>query len=247
MRNLDVEGSYNVRDLGGYSTADGHHTRWKVFVRAGNLDKVSPAGCQYISDYGIKTVIDLRDEWEVEDFPNVFAQSDHVRYMSLPLLGNQLSQDEVWKLENQKLFQLEALYSRYLDHCQAQIGSIMAAISESTPGTLFHCYAGKDRTGLIAALVLSAVGVSSEDIAEDYAQTSQHIKHLVAQWEEYAIKNDYDMRLLKRDSSAMPETMVNTLTYLTEHYGGVNEYLARCGVGDEQIAELRRRFVEINE
>lgn len=245
MRNLAVEGSYNVRDLGGYLTADGHHTRWKVLVRAGNLDKVSAAGCQYLTDYGIKTVIDLRDEWEVEDFPNVFAQSEQVRYVSLPLIGNRLSQDEAWKAAGQTLFRLEELYGYYLDHCQAQIGSIVAAISESTPGTIFHCYAGKDRTGLIAALLLGAVGVSIEDIAEDYAQTSQHITHLVSDWEEYAVKNDYDMQLLKRDSGAMPETMVNTLNYLTERYGGVKGYLVSCGVAESQIVELRSLFVEV--
>ena len=244
MRNLAVEGSYNVRDLGGYPTADGHHTRWKVLVRAGNLDKVSAAGCQYLTDYGIKTVIDLRDEWEVDDFPNVFAQVEPVRYVNLPLIGNRLSEDEVWKSEGQKLLRLEELYGNYLDHCQVQIGSIMGAISESAGGTVFHCYAGKDRTGLIAALVLGAVGVSIEDIAEDYAQTSQHITHLVADWEEYAVKNDYDMRLFERDAGAMPETMVNTCNYLTERYGGVKGYLASCGVRDSQIEALRRRFVE---
>ncbi len=243
-RNLVVEGSYNVRDLGGYATVDGHHTRWKVLVRAGSLDQVSAAGCQYLIDYGIKTVIDLRDEWEVEDFPNVFAQVASVQYVNLPLIGNPLSQDERWKAGSETFSRLDEFYIYYLAHCQRQISSIIGAVTESGGGTIFHCYAGKDRTGLIAALVLGAMGVTTTDIAEDYAQTSQHIRHLVAQWQDYAVKNGYDLGKLERDSGAAAETMMNTLDYLTEHYGGARDYLMGCGVNESQLAALRERFVE---
>jgi protein-tyrosine phosphatase len=244
MRNLIVEGSYNVRDLGGYATADGHHTRWKVLIRAGNLDKVSAAGCQYLTDYGVKIVIDLRDEWEVEDFPNVFAQVEQVRYVHIPLIGDQLLRDEAWKLTSEKFSRLDEFYIYYLEHCQRQIAQIMGVFAESSGGTVFHCYAGKDRTGLIAALVLGAVGVSIDDIADDYAQTSQHIPHLVAQWRDYAVKNGHDMQHFERDAGSIPDTMMNTLHYLTERYGGIREYLVSCGVTDGQLAELRGRFVE---
>ncbi len=246
MRNLAVDGSYNVRDLGGYPTADGHHTRWKVLVRAGNLDQVSLAGRQYLMGYGIKTVIDLRDEWEVEDFPNVFAQIEHVRYMNLPLIGDALSQDEGWKSASQKFSRLDEFYIYYLEYCQRQIGSIFGAIAESAGGTVFHCYAGKDRTGLIAALMLGAVGVAANDIAEDYAETSQHITHLVNQWRDYAVKNGHDLQKLERDSGATAETMLNTLDYLTERYGSVRDYLVRCGVSDGQLEELSKRFVDVD-
>lgn len=245
MRNLTVEGSYNVRDLGGYATADGQQTRWKVLIRAGNLDKVTQAGCQYLINYGVKTVIDLRDEWEVEDFPNVFAQVERVRYVNIPLIGDALSRDEVWRLASENFARLDEFYIYYLEHCQQQIANIVGAIAESGGGTVFHCYAGKDRTGLIAALVLGVVGVSPEDIAEDYAQTSQHIPHLVTAWRNYAVNNGHDMRHFERDSGSTTETMVNTLNYLNKRYGGVSEYLLGCGVSVEQLAELRRRFVEL--
>src|SRR3954468_15212946 len=101
MRNLIVEGSYNVRDLGGYPTADDQTTHWKVFIRAGSLSDVSPEGCQYLNDYGVKTIIDLRDEWEAEMFPNTLAQVADTRYVNLPLIGNHLSQDANWKLESE--------------------------------------------------------------------------------------------------------------------------------------------------
>src|SRR4051794_18617227 len=130
MRNLTVEGAYNVRDMGGYPTTDGHSTRWNIFIRAGNLDKVSPDGCQYLNDYGLKTVIDLRDEWEVGKYPNVLAHAENMHYVNLPLIGNRLSQDEGWKSASEKHQHLHEHYTYYLDHCQPQIAAIFSAMVE---------------------------------------------------------------------------------------------------------------------
>ncbi len=246
MRNLSIEGSYNVRDLGGYATGDGQSTRWHTFIRAGNLDKVSAAGSKQLIDYGVKTIIDLRDEWEVESYPNVFAQASDVQYINLPLIGNRLSWDENWKAASEKYSQLHELYSTYLDECQPQIGAIMAAIAESTAGTVFHCHAGKDRTGLIAALVLGAVGVADEAIAADYAQTNDQIAPLVAEWRSYALKHNRDMADFERDSASAPQTMIDTLSHLRARYGGVTAYLAGCGVTEGQLKQLHSGFVVNN-
>lgn len=244
MRHLTIDGSYNVRDLGGLPTADGHITCWKTFIRAGNLDKVSAAGCQYLTTYGVTTVIDLRDEWEVESYPNVFAQIAGVHYANLPLIGSRCAQDETWKAASERYTHLHELYAYYLDTCQPQIASIISAVAGSSGGTIFHCYAGKDRTGLIAALVLGAVGVSASDIAADYALTGEHITHLVAEWRAYAIQHNRDLAALERDAASHPQTMLDTLAHLTTRYGGVRPYLLSCGVTDTQLEALRQRFVK---
>jgi protein-tyrosine phosphatase len=243
-RNLTVEGSCNVRDLGGYPTDDGHITRWKVFVRAGDMGNVSVEGCLLLTDYGIKTIIDLRDEWEVDSFPNVLAQAEAIQYVNLPLIGNRLSQDESWKSESATYDYLHELYVYYLDHCQPQIAAIIGAVAKSTSGTIFHCYAGKDRTGLIAALVLGAVGVPSEMIAEDYAQTRQHISPLVERLRVNAAEHGRNMQHFERDMASLPETMIETLAYLDSRYGGVQSYLTTCGVSAAQIKLLSEKFVE---
>ena len=243
MRHLTVEGSYNVRDLGGYPTQDGHHTRWRVFIRAGNLDKVSPTGCQQLLDFGLKTIIDLRDEWEAQNFPDVFAHSTTVQYLNLPLIGNSLSRDELWKTTTQTYTLLHELYVTYLDHCQSQVGAIIAAVAESAPATLVHCHAGKDRTGLVAALLLGAVGVPIPFIAQDYAETRLQIAPLVAQWREDALRQGQDMQHFERDVAARSETMIPTLNHLQEHYGGVTNYLLHCGVSYLQLAQLLTRLV----
>src|ERR1041385_593182 len=190
---LDIEGGYNIRDLGDYPTKDGLSTQRHVLLRAGNLDKISSAAQQQLINYGVKTVIDLRDEWEAEHFPNPFAQSTTIKYINLPLIGDSLSNDAAWKAETRNYTGLHELYAKYLDHCQRQLGTIVSAIAESAFTTLFHCHAGKDRTGIVAALLLGAVGVPDAAIAEDYALSTSQITHLVEQWREYAIQHGQDM------------------------------------------------------
>ncbi|MEP7287379.1 MAG: tyrosine-protein phosphatase [Chloroflexota bacterium] len=225
MRHLTLDGGYNVRDLGGYPTQDGHYTQMQILIRAGNLDKLSVTGRQQLIDFGVKTIIDLRDEWEAQSFPDIFAQSTEVKYYNVPLIGNSLSSDEHWKIAMKSYNQLHELYAIYLNLCQPQVKAIVHAVAESTPATLIHCHAGKDRTGLVTALVLAAVGVPAALIAEDYAHTNAQITFLIDQWREEALKRGQDMQRFEHDVDSAPETMVSTLNYLQEHYGGATNYL----------------------
>jgi protein-tyrosine phosphatase len=240
---LMIEGSYNVRDLGGYPTTDGRATRAKVFIRAGNLDKVSPAAQQQLIEYGVKTVIDLRNEWETEHFPNVFSQSNKVTYINLPLIGDTLSNDAEWKAQSQTHTALADLYTQFLRHCRPQLSMIITAIAESEGTTLFHCHAGKDRTGIVAALLLALAGVPDDIVAEDYAQTTSYIAHLVTEWREKALAGGYDMERFAREVSANAETMLDLLRHLNEQYGGVREYLLGCGLDQKHLELLQARFV----
>lgn len=234
-RRLEIEGSWNVRDLGGYPTEDGRSTRWRTIVRAGNLDKVTPAGQQALLDYGIRTIVDLRGPEEVEEYPDVFARSTQVVYRHLPILRNGYANGYVT---------LGKLYTNYLDAYPSEVGKIITAVAESAPGTLMHCHAGKDRTGIMTALLLGAAGVPEEVIAEDYALTNAEIAHLVGEWREYALKHGSDMERFEHDVSADAETMLGTLAHLVHHYGGVTEYLRICGIPVEDLQHLKERLVE---
>ncbi len=188
-------------------------------------------------------MIDLRDESELEDAPNVFAGSATVNYVSLPLIGDRLSKQPDWKTVMESYPTLHEMYVHFLDNCQPQIGSIVTAIAEKPTATIFHCYAGKDRTGIIAALVLNTLGVSDAVIVEDYAQSHSRITQLFPDWHREAVENGRDMALLERDKSSHPETMLNTLDYLRQRYGGIAQYLYQCGVSDRQFEQLREQFV----
>jgi protein tyrosine/serine phosphatase len=108
---LDIEGGYNIRDLGDYAIKDGCFTRRRVLFRAGNLDKLSLTGQQQLIEYGVKTIIDLRDEWEAQNFPNPFAHSKSATYLNLPLIGKNLSSNATWKAETKNYMALSQLYT----------------------------------------------------------------------------------------------------------------------------------------
>ena len=223
---------------------DGGTTRKHIFVRAGNLDQIPLSSQQQFIENDIKTVIDLRDEWEVEQFPNVFAQSTTVRYLNLPLVGNHLSNSEQWKKETQDYDSLHELYNKYLDRCQIQIRAFVATIAESPPTIVFHCYAGKDRTGIIAALLLGSVGVPDHLIAEDYSQSKLEITHLIEKLREYAVQHGQDMQRFERNIASETTTMLSMLDYIKLRYGNVTDYLCVCGVTDSQIMQLRSLLIQ---
>lgn len=239
---LDFEGGYNLRDLGGCPTDAGAMTRPGCFVRGGNLDHVSAAGQRQILDYGVRTIIDLRDECEVRDYPTPFQASSAVRYLNLPLIGERLSSDAAWREQTGSL-ELPDLYAAYLQRCQSQIRAIVMAAAESAFATLFFCHAGKDRTGLVAALLLGAVGVTASAIVDDYARSAGHIAHLAREWRAYAAANGHDLERLERDIASRPDTMRHTLKHIDTQYGGAAGYLRACGVPQDALDTLRARFV----
>jgi protein-tyrosine phosphatase len=240
---IKLEGGYNLRDLGELPSSTGKATKRGVFVRAGNLDKLSKAAQSQFIDYGLKTVIDLRSEWECQNYPNVFAQSSHVQYKNLPMMNDDLSNNPEFKAKTEHCPNLSEVYRVYLDTCQQPLGMIISAIADSPTTTAFHCYAGKDRTGIVAALLLSVAGVEDKVIAQDYAETNEHIRHLVAEWRENTIKNNRDLAKMERDSAAAPETILDSLTYIRQNYVGVEEYLQLCGVSSQQLQAIKASFV----
>jgi protein-tyrosine phosphatase len=243
VRHIDLEGGFNVRDLGGLPTHDGRLTSEFMLIRAGSLDKLTLQAQQKLINYGVKTIIDLRDEWEVRDYPNVFVNSTDVQYWNLPLIGDRLSQDSVWTAETDRYAELHELYAHYLVHCQPQIRAIFSAIAEGSPTTLFHCYAGKDRTGIVAALLLGVAGVPDGVIADDYAETTAQISHLKPRWLSYAIEHEEDMQRFERNTGSDARTMAVLLDNIRQRYGDIAAYLQHCGVSPDQLEGLKKRFV----
>jgi protein-tyrosine phosphatase len=235
IRHIEVEGSWNVRDLGGYETVDGRVTRWGRVIRAGNLYNVTAVGQQKLIDYGVKTIIDLRDMQEVGQEPDVFTESTVVAYRHLPIAQDVYTADYMT---------LKEMYCNYYDDFQTSIGMIVGEIADSKPGVLFHCFAGKDRTGIVAALLLGAVGVPDEVIAEDYALTSERITHLLEAWRLWAIEHGQNMERFEHSVSAEAQTMLETLGHIHERYGGAANYLSTCGVSDPQLERLYDLLIE---
>lgn len=243
-RDLVLQGGYNIRDLGGCHTQDKRITRYGVFVRAGNMDKLTLSAQQQLLDYGTQTIIDLRNEWEAEHFPNPFARIPAVTYINLPLIGDVLSQVRAWKTQTDAADDLSALYIQYLAGCRPQIGAIINAMAEHDGCTVFHCHAGKDRTGITAALVLKAVGVENSVIADDYAASETHIAFLTDQWRQDAQAQGRDMARFERLMGTKAESISKLLDTIETQHGGIETYLAGCGVTKDTLSLLKHRFVE---
>lgn len=253
LRHLPLVGTYNIRDLGGYPTSDGRTTRWRAFLRGDALHRLPPVSQQTLLDMGLDTVIDLRFANELAEAPNVFATSVNgdgngndadgarsVKYVNISLMDGLARAASAQPLDN-----LEAVYQAVLTHCQPALCAVFAVISASKDApVLFHCTAGKDRTGLIAALLLGLAEVAPEIIAEDYALTDQYLGTLKQELRDKAAASGQDLELYERMLEAKAEAMLKTLTFIHEKYNTVAAYLLEIGLGEEQVMRLRSRIVE---
>lgn len=237
-RRLPLAGADNLRDVGGYPTADGGQTRWRTLFRADSLHRLAIAEQEALLEYGVRTVIDLRRAEEIGAAPNIFAASPRVRYLHLPIAEG--APDPA-----APRLALADLYRSILDRRRAEIGAVLAALARAGAfPAVVHCTAGKDRTGLIVALLLGVAGVSPGQIVEDYALSATYLGD--AFWAEVGARlaaAGVSPERYRHLLAAAPETMAATLAHLDERYGGPVGYVRHVGLGDGQLAALRRALV----
>lgn len=237
QRYLALEGSYNIRDIGGYPTQDGHATRWGAIVRADSLSNLPLASQRTLLDYPIHTVIDLRRSSELQASPDVFAQSPHVKYVNISLLEDENKVGQVQSLEE--------LYRLMLETSQEPIKLTIETLAQKdTFPCLLHCTIGKDRTGLIVALLLGLSDVDPTIIADDYALSEQYLDPLFQSYRARAEQSGNNTQRLAWLVRSRHETMLATLAYLEEHYGSVRNYLSSIGITDQQIESIRTQLIE---
>ena len=246
-RHLDIDGANNVRDLGGYPTQDGRRTRWKTFVRAASLHRLTPESQAAMLDYGIRTVIDLRRTSELEERPNVFAGSSEVVYLHQSLLNDPAVPgiDDLVQT-GEPADRIVASYTSWLDRYQPRFLRTLTTLADSSSRpAVYHCAGGKDRTGMISALLLSIAGVPVEIIAEDYALSGRYL--IDRFFEEQAVPGQtpesYTWKDYQRDFCP-PGAMLKVLAYLDETYGGAKGFMRTVGLTTDQIEGLRAAVVE---
>lgn len=237
-RLLGWEGCFNARDLGGYETVDGRETRWGAIMRADNLARLTETGREALVDHGVRSIVDLRLPAEIQEHPNPFAEpGPHgIAYTNVSLLDPAANPPPESTLAEG--------YSRWLDQFQPAIGAIMTAIAQAPEGgVLIHCMGGKDRTGVISALLLELVGVPRDTIGADYALTAECLRPLDEEWLENGPGERADRERQQAKYAARAEVMHEVLDHLDERYGGVEAYLQEAGATPENIARLRERLV----
>jgi len=239
-RHLQLEGTYNVRDTGGYATADGSTIRWRTLLRGDSLHHLTAAGQAALMDAGLHTVIDLRRDTELAQAPNVFAASDAVRYLNISLLDGAVDPAPAQPRT------LNDVYVSILDTAHAQLRVVFAALVEPEAfPALVHCTAGKDRTGIIVALLLANAGVPAATIAADYALSETYLAgEWVAQMRERVIAAGGDWARMELLMGSPEELMRQTLVGIEAQYGGVPQYLRAIGVPEATLDALRSALVE---
>jgi len=252
-RRLDWDACYNARDVGGYPLAGGGRTRWGRFFRADNLRRLSARGRAALLASGVRTVIDLRSPFELGIDPYPFPPADAAggdaglpAYRNLPVLD---PADAAEAAALAGAATVEAMYAAMLAHGRARLGAILRAVAAAPAGgVLVYCHAGKDRTGLVTALVLAVAGAAPADVAADYAVSGGYLRPWYAEQVRRVPDAAARVRLARSLRSPLnatrPESMRATLAHLDRSYGGPEAYLAGAGVADAELAALRRRIVE---
>jgi protein-tyrosine phosphatase len=236
---IPVEGTYNFRDVGGYPAAGGVTRPGKLF-RADALGRLGDAGRQALRELGIRVVIDLRDDFEVDALPDDLAGLD-IQVLHLPVFeGSGASASTVGAT-------IVHLYEKIaFQHTDVIVKAIKEIADTGDEPVIVHCTAGKDRTGVVIALALLAVGVDRETVVDDYAQTEAN---LAGPWLEgmlelvrgYGVEVTPDLRVILGGSPR--EALETLLDRIDERYGSVHEYLLAAGLDELELARLRSVLV----
>ena len=244
-RDLAWDGCLNVRDLGGHPTGDGGETRFGSLVRADSVGRLSESGWQALVAYGIRTVIDLRGDHEREDDPpgELPVEVRHVPFME--------ASEAEWEEIAEQLEKLDELpvadatrdaYLIFLDRFKPNVGAAIRTVAEAPEGgVVVHCVGGKDRTGLLTALLLQVAGVPEAEIAADYALSEERLRPRHDAWLE-AAETEAERKRLARITQTPPQVITGVFDELERRYGSVDAYLHSAGVGEEDLARARLRL-----
>jgi protein-tyrosine phosphatase len=253
-RVLEWDGCLNVRDLGGLRTSDGHRVQWGALVRSDLLCRLTDTGRSAPVAHGIRTIIDVRfpdevaHDWDFYPFRDDAAAEAGVgpRYVNVPFNSHRAPiEDEGHHAKYDSAQSRGELNRLDLDTNQRGVAAIVAAIADAQPGgVLVHCHAGKDRTGIVVAVVLSLLGVADDDIAEDYALTMASFEPLIVEWLDHMSGDLAERDRLRQLATPSGEAMLEMLAHLAAVYVSAESYLQAGGLADDQVARLRGRLLE---
>lgn len=229
----------NLRDLGGLRATDGSTVRSGVLYRSATpafLDSMQSA--RLVNDLGIALRIDLRRRREAEEGTSSDLLALERRAVRLPIGAGR-----EWALDDQVPDLTDRVahhYLRFLRHSGQTLAEITAVLTEPDAlPALIHCTAGKDRTGVVVAVLLAAVGVTDDDIVSDYARSAEDWGALLAQISQVPKYQDRITALPEEAQTAEPQTMVKLLRMVREEHGGARSYLRGLGVSTTTLGRLR--------
>ena len=228
-RRIRLQGSYNFRDLGGYPAADGRTVRWQRIYRSDALFRLTPDDLVTLQPLGLGTLIDLRTLAEIERTgPSPLLAAHGTLHRHVPFLNDPVDQDNLNALP-----ELSDLYADLLDTGAETIRSVFEALAtDATYPAVIHCAVGKDRTGIMTAVLLRSIGVDDDTISVDYAITDTNFREML----DYLRATNQTALLAEIESvrpelmAAPVETMHQFLALIDSRFGGTDQLLRDAGV-----------------
>lgn len=257
-RLLPLEGGHNFRDLGGYRTEDGRTVRWDRLFRSGVMSHLTDEDYDFLRTKGIRTICDFRSNGEREREPTVWRASDEVTYRTWDYqnavgdLAEVVRNDMTAARMRQVMVKLyEALAYQHAEKFRA----LFDHLAEGAVPLVFNCSAGKDRTGVAAALVLTALGVPREAVIEDYALTERVVDYDKYQERtrkasrdgkpQWSFLSRYPAEVLEPMLRSDPDYLQVFFTTVESRHGSVLGFIeAELGVDDTRIARMRDHLLE---
>ena len=250
-RRITLQGGLNFRDVGGYTTTDGRRVRFGRLYRAGSLAELTEADLEVVHQLGLKLICDLRTPREAERAPDRLREAARAVYVSAPAYARNNYSD--WL--RTALFRRHELdeviadgYLRMADHHSRELGGVLKRLAdpEQLPA-LVHCTAGKDRTGVVVALLLSVLGVPQETILADYALSNadfERISHISRRDIQRMRRVGITENEIAAIMSANPLNLRRLFAHLAARYGSVEDYLlTAAGLSTGDLQRLGENFL----
>ena len=244
-RHVAMEGLFNVRDLGGYATVDGRTTRWRTLYRADGLNRAGEGDVERLLALGLRTVLDLRTHGEIEERGRFAADHVTLAYHHLPVLRDTWDRWVDVAPDVDPVAFLAQRYEEMLDDGAAALAGALEVLADAEAyPAVFHCAAGKDRTGVLAAVVLGLLGVDDDTIATDYGLSKAAMASLV-DWVRANVPEALDTMTDQPPAflDAPPRAMHEVLQVVRTRFGSMAGYVGAIGVDDDVVAAVRANLL----
>ena len=250
-RRLPLEGAQNVRDLGGYPVQGGGVTRFGTFIRSESTFRFAPGDLDFLKTYGVTVSIDFRGDNEVERNPSSLTDLPWVKYIRFPTYDKQLAFASRAERDNSRppmdaFLDWGEKYIELVETARHWVRDTLRTMASAEGAVIYNCTTGKDRAGVISALLLSLAGVSAPDVIADYCVSELYLaevyKELLAEY--LARWPNEEGNLDSPFFKTSPKNMEALLRHINDKYGGVERYAIDCGVSPQEIGALRVKLVE---
>jgi protein-tyrosine phosphatase len=243
-RRVELDGPVNFRDLGGYENCAGRVIRTGRVFRSDSLSTMSDRDVQHcVDELGIRTVIDLRAGHEVDRFSHGPLEAAGVVFLHRPIIDE--TRAERLDEPGPAPVSPAAIYLLMLDRFATRLTDVVRLVADpTTHPVVFHCAAGKDRTGIVAALVLGLLDVDRETIVADYVFTADVMPLLLERHRAAAEALGRAPEVARQHFEADADAMRGALAGLDDRYGGVEAYLRTHGLPAATVTTLRETLLD---